>query len=272
MKIYGGFMKFVFISMILASAWAKGDVVPQNVQWALQKVHSLAEPRNYDARMFKYVYFKDGFCRTCTSQEVQQQLIQLENDMGTDFAHWMATYQMHRAEILHAQSLTLHTDVFSLMMARNSAHTLQRRFFITCVDFIKTIGDLAIQRGMKVDDVRLVWLMDKAGYKKMCPASNGQPPAAPRPFIHTILAFRSHGDWYLLNTENPKAEVYYLGEQLPDRLSRDFSFPSVKGGMVLTVAQISPLPVIFNGFPGQWLPNVTASGILSEDPKDFSCR
>jgi hypothetical protein len=265
-------MKTLFVTLILLSGLAKAHVVPMAIQKAMEQVHAMAAYRKFDARMFKYAYLKEGLCDTCAQEQVEQQLKQLETDMGADFPRWLATYQDHLSEIRYAQALTPLKDVFSLMMARSSRDTLQRRFFITCVDFIKAVGALSMHNGMKSKDVRLLWLMDKAGFKKMCPVVNGQQPAAPRPFIHTLLTFRSHGDWYLLNSENPNPEIYYLGKSLPQRLGKDFSLPSVKNGMILTVAQVTELNIIFRGFPGQWLPNVTASGKLSEDQEDFVCK
>lgn len=261
-----------------ASSTLNPSIVPAPLIQAMQEVHAQAEQASLkNLFMYKYVYFHSGFCENmdCSSQAVESSIQLFKKLMGNEFSTLNKQYDFYVKEIQHDRANSKTGDVDSLLMGRSADAIVERNTFFTCVDYAKAIAKKALRNGMDPTEIQFFWLMDKAAYLKMCPSQEGQKALAPRPLVHTIIAYRLSGMWYAMNTENPNPEIIPLGADLPQKrleLQFVFALPALVGGKVLTYAGHYEFSDFLNGFPGQWIANITASGTPSVDTKDFVCR
>jgi hypothetical protein len=226
--------------------------------------------------MFKYVYFNAGFCKDqdCSPATVSSSIALFKQLMGSDFPTLNQKYDLYVNEIRQSQLESKTGDADSLLSWRNPTDILTRGTFFTCIDYAKVIAAKALANGLDPRDLKFYWTMEEAAYLKMCPTRNGQAALLPRPTVHTVIAYRMKRKWYIMNSQNPNPEIIPMGESLPEeRLSRRFVFPlpALVGGQVLTFAGTYDFARFIDGFPGQWIANITASGIPSSNPNDFVC-
>lgn len=260
------------------------NFLPPPLQKAYLEVLQSAKKQKINSRVFNFAYFKFGFCRTCDPAQVQSELNKIKDEM-TSLGEPLQTLlsqrslELHRQEVLFSSQQTQAQDLLSLRLARSAQQAFERSVFMNCLDYAKAIALRAFHYGLPFSELGFYWTMEQRAYEKMCPSREGQPPVLPRPFVHTLLAFKKDHRWYALNpemnVESPLVELFPLGLQPPLRLTRthQVQFPPLAAGKPLFAAGVFRFePFLLGPLGAQLLLNVTASGVPSFDPKYFVCR
>jgi hypothetical protein len=185
----------------------------------------------------------------------------------------------YKEAVQAAAARTGKTDDPSLRLGRSGQQAFEEDTFLNCIDYARATAYRAILAGMSADDLRFFWTMDSAVYQQMCPTASGQAAVGNRPIVHTMVAFRKDGQWFVLNAEtqldSPTLEVFSLGGDFPNRLSAHYQVhgaPLVRG-LDLIYAGICRFdePLVAGPVAPDVLKNMTASGRLSASPSDYVC-
>lgn len=274
-------MKTLFSILLLTaqlSIAGETKTLPAPIARAMTVAHTLAKQASViNLNMLNYVYFKSEFCKKavkpCTNEEIEKQLPIWQGKIGSAFETEMAKYEAYKNELEILSAKYPIVDVTGFISATNFQEIMSRRTFITGLDYTKVVAGLSLRNGFKAQNLRVFVMMVKSVYEKMCPTRNGQPAILPRPSTQIMLAYKSRGIWYALNTQNANLEVVELGRRFPDRLQHEFqlSAPAWLVGQQLVYAGHYDVRHFSKGFPGQYLVNITASGRMSADSRDFIC-
>ena len=257
--------------------------LPPGVQQAISDILESARKQIINGSLLGFVYFDLGLCPDCTTAnaEIQKQkLLQSMKDAGADLDHLFSepVLALHRQEIQTLYAKSPQKDLLSLRLFRTAQDSFTRSIFLNCLDYAKAVAMRARQYGFPDKDMRFFWTMDKAAYLKMCPTPSCKNPVLPRPFVHTMLAFRSNGVWYAINVEmnlkNPNPEIFVLGKSLPKRLGYELMvhFPKIAAEKPLVFAGAFNFKKLSNELPAQLLLDVTQHGRVRASMKQLSCQ
>jgi hypothetical protein len=265
--------------LVSASGWTTtlSKAMPAPITAAFLQTQDLASQsvvRNLF--MFNYTYYANGFCgdQDCSAATVQAQMSAAQGKMGDDFGKYSQYQPIYAKAISALQSQLSAEDLGTLSMGRSYTQDMNYGAFVTCVDFAKVVMGRAIELGFPKENLMMYVTMVEDAYKKMCPATDGSKPILPRPTVHTMVAYKDGGEWYLLNVEDPEAMPIDLGAQLPARLGREhqFTFPALIAYQKLIFAGAYPADSFINGFPNNWLVSITADGQLETDLTALTCK
>lgn len=257
---------------------ASASPVPNQIKSAFNYVHYVAAKSSVkNLFMFNYVYFAGRLCKDqdCSDQFIKGQLEGARMKMGDDFEKYYQHRTAYGYAIQNLQKGLSKGDLATLSGARSSDQILKNKIFVTCVDFAKAILSKSIENGFPEKDLKFYVLMNSEGYNKMCPGkADGKAPVAARPIIHSLIAYKSQGNWYTLNVEDPEAVPSLLGPNLPARLNRDyqFTFPALIAYQPMKFAGAFDAKDFMNGYNFSWLLGITAAGKLESDPTKIKCE
>jgi hypothetical protein len=224
-------------------------------------VQTVANGKLIDVRMLLYIYYQDGFCQTCSTQENQLKAEQFKMAMGSDFEKLSepSIYQIHKKEVKNVYFNSPSVGQDEIATVRSTDRIIKDKIFMTCIDYSKVFLKFMRLSGIAKRNLRYVVLMNKASYLKMCPARDNSFPIWPRPFVHTSIAYKKRGTWYLVNPESRQEEVIHLGKKLPERLQKEIEFPSVASKPLIWAGAFE-INDFENSYPWRSLLNIMVSG------------
>jgi hypothetical protein len=254
------------------------EKMPKEIKRAFTGVHQAAATTSVkNLFMFNYTYFAGQFCKDqdCSVDNVAKQIDGAKAKLGDDLEKYSLHQAAYEKAIKRLQSDLPKGDLATLSGSRTADQVLKFKIFMTCVDFAKAVLLKALENGFAEADLKFYVLMNLDGYRKMCPGkADGNKPVAPRPVIHSLVAYRTNGNWFTLNVEDPEAVPSLVGPDLPDRLGRDyqFTFPALIAYQPMTYAGAFEPKDFVNGYDFGWLLGITAAGKLEKDPAKIVCE
>lgn len=282
------FSSLLLILILGSSAFAETPQLqfpldlPKPISSAIESTLESARKQTINGNLLGYVYFEQNLCSPCTQEFRDLEMKKLKQamvDSGADIDLLFSekSLQDHRNEILEIFNRSPQKDLLSLRLYRTAKEAFDKSIFLNCLDFAKSVGRLSIENGFPKEDIKFFWTMDKEAYLKMCPTPKCTKPILPRPFVHTMVAFKKNGLWWAINVEmnlkQPNPDIFYLGKKLPKRLGMDFmvTFPKIAAGKKLVFAGAYDFKEMVNELPAKLLLDITISGKIDDLISKMAC-
>jgi len=262
-----------------------GDL-PSPLRKAIITIVNQSQKQVIDQRVFNYAYYKFNFCKDCSEDLKLSELNKLENAIlasesseNIERLFSEKSLENHKIEVQASYNDSVSKDLLSVRLSKTGEEALKRNTFLNCLDYAKAVSHLAVKNGMNPSDLMFMWTIDKSVYLKMCPTVEGQKAIMPRPFVHTLVAYKQKGFWYAINVEinpkNPKIDIFNLGTSLPKRLTKELqvNYPLIAAHKPLLLAGFFNFnDALMKRIPGQVFVNITASGEINNSVEGFICK
>lgn len=163
----------------------------------------------------------------------------------------------------------------AVRLGRSADDTYTRSVYLTCVDCTKAVMLEALAEGMDAHDLRFFVTGVAETHAAMCPERDGRAATLPRPVVHTMVAYRFGGDWWLLNVEDPNAVPMDIGRDFPERMGETYQFaaPALVANKTLNFLGTYEVDEkMMAPYAPRLLQNIAASGRATERAADFVCR
>jgi len=260
--------------------------LPSPLRKAIIAVVNQSSTQIIDQRMFNYAYYKFNFCKECSEDFKLSELNKLDNTLlasesreNLDKLFSKQSLEKHKFEVEQSFKDSASKDLLSVRLSKTGEEAFSRNTFLNCLDYAKAVSSLAQKNGMNPNDLKFMWTVDKSVYQKMCPSAEGQKAIMPRPFVHTLLAYRQKGQWYAINVEinpkKPQIDMFHLGNTLPQRLTKEYqiNYPLIAAHKPLLLAGFFDFnQALMMRIPSQVFVNITASGEINNSPDGFVCK